>query len=252
MRREPTPAVVGAGRGSHDPRHARRGRPLLIDLAHHACRSTPCRPARRRNDRQPHPGPVPQPGHRRWSTHPTDTTRAPQEPPTLSSPPSTACAVRRRRQGPTAASRSTLPGRSWTPTPHPGAPKNRRRTARRKIKDQEHRFRGLTGPAPSGMTARNARTTRLTSRNSQTAGYDQFVQHSSGRLSAVEGLCPLQFRSSCCGQRIRSACRRDSVGALVSCARMAVAPTATRLAGTPTLQPAHAYPHPTAVTRTRA
>ena len=40
-------------------------------------------------------------------------------------------------------------GRSLTPTPTPARPTSRRRTARRKINDQEQ---GLTGPAPSGMT----------------------------------------------------------------------------------------------------
>ena len=44
------------------------------------------------------------------------------------------------------------PGRSLTPTPHPSAPKNRRRTGKEKIKDQEPGLAGLTGPAPSGMT----------------------------------------------------------------------------------------------------
>src|SRR5215208_1004151 len=45
-------------------------------------------------------------------------------------------------------------GRSLTPTPHPGAPKSRRRTAKRKITQQNS---GLTGPAPSGMTDSPAR-----------------------------------------------------------------------------------------------
>ena len=59
-------------------------------------------------------------GARTPSTHAGPRSRAA---PTRLSPPSTACAVRRRRQGPPAAARSTLPGRSLTPTPHPGAPK---------------------------------------------------------------------------------------------------------------------------------
>jgi len=69
----------------------------------------------------------------------TDTTRAPPgatRP--FSSPPRIACAVRRWRQGPPAAARSTLPGRSWTPTPHPGALNNRRRTAKERSKTKEH------------------------------------------------------------------------------------------------------------------
>ena len=76
--------------------------------------------------------------------HPTPRSRT-----NSSSPPSTACAVRRRRQGPTAAARSALSGRSLTPTPHPGAPKSRRRTAKERSPSKN---RGLTGPAPSGMT----------------------------------------------------------------------------------------------------
>ena len=67
------------------------------------------------------------------------------------------------------------PGRSLTPTPHPSAPKNRRRTGKEKIKDQEPGGAGLTGPAPSGMTARNARTTGVTSRNSKSAGHGEAV-----------------------------------------------------------------------------
>ena len=61
-----------------------------------------------------------------WRTRPTPTAPNPEPQESnspFSSPPRAACAGRRRRQGPTAATRSALTGRSLTPTPQPGAPK---------------------------------------------------------------------------------------------------------------------------------
>jgi len=70
----------------------------------------------------PTPGLSTSRANRRWSTHlDQHHPSTPGSNPTFSSPPRIACAVRRWRQGPPAAARSTLPGRSWTPTPHPGA-----------------------------------------------------------------------------------------------------------------------------------
>ena len=102
--------------------------------------------------------------------------------PTLPSPRSTACAVRRCRPGPAAASRSTLPGRSVTPTPHPARPKLAENPKERS-KIQEHRFRGLTGPAPSGMTASSA------PRSALTCGNRLYMQVAMAQLGAVRACC---------------------------------------------------------------
>jgi transposase InsO family protein len=92
-------------------------------------------------------GACPPPGHRHWRR-----TR-PAPPPRRSrtdslSPPRIACAARHRRQGPTAASRSG-------PGPDPGPRCLTRRCPKQAENEQEkinNKNRGLTGPAPSGMT----------------------------------------------------------------------------------------------------
>jgi hypothetical protein len=83
-------------------------------------------PALRRNDRQHTPA------HRR-ETGPEDAHDPPDrtpERPRGSSPSSTACADRRRRQGPPAAARSGY-ARALTPTPHIGASTTRRRRSKK-------------------------------------------------------------------------------------------------------------------------
>jgi hypothetical protein len=123
--------------------------PLLIDPSTATCHSTPCRPARRRNDRQPLTGPVHQPGTGAGAPHLTPVDREqPGAPPTslpalnsLRRPASTSRTYGRCAVDPA--------GRSLTPTPQPGAPKSRRSAAKRKITNKNPE---LTGPAPSGMT----------------------------------------------------------------------------------------------------
>jgi hypothetical protein len=76
----------------------------------------------------PQPG-LSTPGKPDWNTHPI-THHRPREQTTPFSPPSTACAVRRRRQGPPAATRSTS-GRSLTPTPTQARPNLTEKTTRK-------------------------------------------------------------------------------------------------------------------------
>ncbi len=122
----------GADRPGHDPRVPARSSSLIDPAPPRTRRSTPCRPARRRDDRQPPPaGACPAcrgigagartPIHRHRDDH---------------------------GAGPTPS--STLNSmRCTTSTSHTGAPKSRRTTAGTKIKSKNW---GLTGPAPSGMT----------------------------------------------------------------------------------------------------
>ena len=86
-----------------------------------------------------------QPASRPTGTAPTPTPllRAEQLPPARRGPP-----------GPTAASRSAS-GRSWTPTPRWRSPIDRRRKRKR---PHERPSSPLTGPTPSGMTQRGARS----------------------------------------------------------------------------------------------
>ena len=90
-------------------------------------------------------GHVHQPGARPWSTHTTPIRPSTRRPTRPDPPPRTACAERRRRQGPAAATRSAL-----RPIPDPAAyfdaPTNRPR------RSKTPRTR-LTDPAPSGMTS---------------------------------------------------------------------------------------------------
>jgi hypothetical protein len=82
-------------------------------------------------------GACPQPGNRRWSTHPTTHRPEHQEP-----------------TGPRylSALNSVRP-------PDPASPKNGRRTGKEKIKTiQDPRFRRVDQPAPSAMTARSRHT----------------------------------------------------------------------------------------------
>jgi hypothetical protein len=88
------------------------------------------------------PGPVHQPGHRRWSTHLDPHHPSTREPPTF---PLRLNSVRRE------ALASRTFGRFAVERAQ-----NRRRTARRKIKPGRIPVSELTVPAPSGMTARSS------------------------------------------------------------------------------------------------
>src|SRR4249919_3060738 len=94
----------------------------------------------------PHLGPVHQPGSRHWSsTNPTPTNA--QEPCRASDPPPrTACADRRRRQGPTAADAVALRAIPDSAA-YLDAPTNRRRTTEEKI---NYKNRGLTAESAWG------------------------------------------------------------------------------------------------------
>src|SRR3954447_4456626 len=76
----------------------------------------------------PHRGPVHQPGHRHWSTHPTSTpSHRPEPPPTRTF--SALNSVRRLASASRTYGRCAVDpaGPSLTPTPHRGAPTSRRR-----------------------------------------------------------------------------------------------------------------------------
>ena len=93
----------------------------------------------------PSRGACPPAGPPALETAPDRPSPSTREQPPPSSPPSTACAVRRGHQGPAAAARSPS-GRSLTPTPHPDAPNNRRRTSTERSEQQEHQLDGVDRP----------------------------------------------------------------------------------------------------------
>jgi len=130
---------------------------LISSTATLSQRTMPPLPARRRDDRQPPPGACPPAGipalEQHTTPHPAATGGPPSEP---DPPPETACADRRRRQEPAAADAGALPGASW--------PRRLLRRATNPAQNQKKKINykntGLTGPAPTGMTASQIRQAR--------------------------------------------------------------------------------------------
>jgi hypothetical protein len=102
------------------------------------------------------PGPVHQPGHRRWSTHLDPHHPSTREPPTF---PLRLNSVRRPALASRTFGRFAVDPAGSIPDPNASSRRaqNRRRTARRKIKPGRIPVSELTVPAPSGMTASQAR-----------------------------------------------------------------------------------------------
>jgi hypothetical protein len=142
----------------------------------------------------PHLGPVHQPGHRRWSTHPTTriapNTRSPQTRVLLRSP-------QRAPSGAGIKDLRPLRGRPSGPILDPDAsPRRAQEQAENGKEDQKTKnpsLAGLTGPAPSGMTARNACAIRLTGGNRESGRSAGVVDTRSSRFSAPWGRWRLQF-----------------------------------------------------------
>ena len=97
------------------------------------------------------PGPVHQPGHRRWSTHLDPHHPSTREPPTF---PLRLNSVRRPALASRTFGRFAVDPAGSIPDPNASSRRaqNRRRTARRKIKPGRIPVSELTVPAPSGMT----------------------------------------------------------------------------------------------------
>src|SRR4051812_33451541 len=135
------------------------------------------------------PGPVHQPGHRRWSTHLDPHHPSTREPPTF---PLRLNSVRRPALASRTFGRFAVDPAGAIPDPNASSRRaqNRRRTARRKIKPGRIPDSELAVPAPLGMTASQVRQVPW-------PGKTDFTQVAAAQFNAVHVRSGL-LRSDAC------------------------------------------------------